>query len=407
MRPGEGHGGKIAGATVRRVTGPTLDESLAETPQAGERPRVLLVGRTRYRLPLSESLRPKFEALGDRFRLRVLASAARPSAGDSVFVLVPPLRPRLVDGVGFYVALPFRVARLLRSFDPVAVIAQSPYEAAGVLVGRALARRSTPVVMEVHGDWRTATRLYGARLRLLLSPLADVVSGFAVRRADAVRTVSPYTSRLVGRYGVRPAASFPAYMDLSPFLERPPLPLPDRPTALFIGVLEAYKNVDGLAEAWRLVAARLPQARLRIVGSGSRADVVERLVAELPEQVSWSPQLSSEEVARALDEASFLVLPSRSEGLGRVIIEVLCRGRPVLGARVGGIADLLEEGVNGMLVEPGDVAGLADAMCVLLGDRERLERLAAGAQPSVDPWLLTPDDYADRTRSLIDRVAAE
>src|SRR4029077_12364742 len=148
-----------------------------------------------------------------------------------------------------------------------------------------------------------APRLYGSRLRLLLSPLADAVSRYAVRHADAVRTVSPYTTALVKEYGVTPADSFPAYMDLFPFLERPPAPLPEPPVALFIGVLEAYKNIDGLADAWRIAAPKLPGARLVLVGSGTRADVVEKLVEELPEQTAWHPRLTAPEVARALDEA--------------------------------------------------------------------------------------------------------
>ncbi|HKU58592.1 MAG TPA: glycosyltransferase family 4 protein [Gaiellaceae bacterium] len=371
-----------------------------------ERPRVLLVGRTRYRLPLSSSLRPKFDALGARLDLRVLASEASPFGGgsDPMFELVPPLRPRLIDGAAFYARLPFHIARLLRSFEPEVVIAQSPYEAVGVLIGRRLALRSTPLVLEVHGDWRTATRLYGSRLRLVLAPFADWVAGFAVRHADAVRTVSTYTSALATRYGVEPAAAFPAYMDLAPFLERPPSPLPAQPTALFVGVLESYKNIEGLIDAWRLVAQRLPGARLRIVGSGSRAALVEHLVDELPDQAGWSPRLASPEVATALDDASFLVLPSRSEGLGRVIIEALCRGRPVLGTRVGGIVDLIEDGVNGVLVEPGDTEALADALYELLSDRTRLERLAAAARSSVQPWLASPEDYADQTHTLITRI---
>ena len=133
----------------------------AEPAAAGERgvkPKVLLVGRTRYSLPLNPSLRPKFDALRETLDLRVLASAARVSGDvEGAFELVSPLRPRLLDGVAFYARLPFRVARLLRSFEPDAVIAQSPYEAAGVLLGRSLARRQASVVLEVHGDWRTAS----------------------------------------------------------------------------------------------------------------------------------------------------------------------------------------------------------------------------------------------------------
>jgi glycosyltransferase involved in cell wall biosynthesis len=370
------------------------------------RPHVLLVGRMRYELPLNDSLRQKFDALGRTLDVHVLASAAsaRTEASPS-FDLLKPLRPAPIDGAGFYARLPFRVARHIRRGKLDAIIAQSPYDAAAALLGRLIARQRTPVIVEVHGDWRTATRLYGSPLRKLLSPIGDALSRYAVRHADAVRTVSPYTTALVREQGVTPADIFPAFMDLEPFVDGPPAPLPERPVALFVGVLEAYKNVDGLADAWRIAAPQLPGANLVLVGSGSRVDVVQKLVDALPDQTTWFPRLATAEVARALDDATVLVLPSRSEGMGRVIIEALCRGRPVIGSRVGGIADLLEDGVNGVLVEPGDTAALVDALVRVLSNRSLVERLAQAARASVDPWLLTPDDYADRTRDLVERVA--
>jgi glycosyltransferase involved in cell wall biosynthesis len=201
--------------------------------------------------------------------------------------------------------------------------------------------------------------------------------------------------------GVEPTAVFPAFMDLEPFLERPPEPLPDRPAALFIGVLELYKNIDGLVEAWRVAAPRVPDAELRIVGKGPRAGLVADLVDELPAQTFWRLSLTTEEVAGALDAATVLVLPSRSEGMGRVIVEALCRGRPVVASRVGGIRDLVHDGENGILVEPGDTAALADALVRILSDRELAARLAASARPSVGRWLATPEEYAERLRSLV------
>jgi glycosyltransferase involved in cell wall biosynthesis len=366
------------------------------------RPKVLLVGRTRYALPLNESLRRKFDALRAVIDLRVLGSAApgSPSA-DGTFQLVRPIRPRVLDGLAFHLALPFRSARELRRFRPDAVVVQGAHEAAAVLLGRALARSRARVVLDVHGDWRTATRLYGSPARNLLNPVADRVAAVAVRRADAIRTVSDYTTDLVRGAGVEPAAVFPAFMDLEPFVERPPEPLPERPQALFIGVLELYKNVDGLVEAWRIASSRVPDARLRIVGKGARAALVEQLVAELPAQTVWDEVLTTEEVARALDQATVLVLPSRSEGMGRVIVEALCRGRPVVASRVGGIRDLIHDGENGILVEPGDTAALADALVRVLSDRSLAERLAAEARTSVESWLATPEEYAERLRSLV------
>jgi glycosyltransferase involved in cell wall biosynthesis len=363
------------------------------------KPRVLFVGRTRYRLPLQAGLARKFDALGRELDVRVLGSAAAGSpTGDATFTLVPPLRFGRLDGVAFWLTLPRRIARLLTTFRPDAVVCQTAYEAAAALLARRLARVPARIVVEVHGDWRTSTRLYGSGSRRALARIGDVVAAAALRRSDAVRTVSPFTARLVRELGLEPSADFPAYMDLEPFVA-PTRPLGDEPVALFVGVLEAYKNIDGLAEAWRLAAPRLPDASLRIVGNGSRADIAAALVRE--HGVRWDRKLSATDVARAMDGAWVLVLPSRSEGMGRVLVEAFCRGRGVIGARAGSIPDLVEEEAAGLLVSPDDPAALADTLVRVLSDRALAERLASGAHAAAAPWLQTPEEYARRMRELV------
>jgi glycosyltransferase involved in cell wall biosynthesis len=360
---------------------------------------VLFVSRTRYRLPLSPSLAQKFEALGGELDVRVLASALPGSApGDRTFTLVPPFRVRRLDGLAFWLALPSRTARLLRAFRPDAVVCQTAYDAAAALLARRIARVPARVVVEVHGDWRTSTRLYGSPSRRVLGGIGDAVAAAALRRADAVRTVSPFTAGLVRALGVEPAADFPAFMDLEPFVG-PAAPLPPEPVALFVGVLEPYKNVDGLAHAWRLAAPRVPNASLRLVGKGTRSDVAESLVRE--HGARWDSELSSVEVAAALNDAWVLVLPSRSEGMGRVLVEAFCRGRGVVGTRAGSIPDLVADGVSGVLVQPDDPAALADALVRVLSDRAFAWRLGRGAHAAAEPWLQTPAEYARRMRELV------
>jgi glycosyltransferase involved in cell wall biosynthesis len=353
------------------------------------KPRVLLVGRTRYALPLAPTLARRFDALRAEVELRVLAAG---TGNDETFHLVPALP--VADGPAYYTALPMRIARELRSFRPDAVLAQSPYEGAAALAARRLARLRTPVVVDVHGDPRTFTRLYGSRARRALSPVGDALARRTIRAADAVRTVSPYTTELVRSLGVEPADEFPAFMDLSAFAEGSEA-LPPEPKAVFVGVLERYKGIDVLLRAWQHVGI----GTLQIVGTGS----LEELVAD-SHNVEWSASLEPSEVAAALDSSWCLVLPSRSEGMGRVLVEAFCRGRGVVGTRVGSIPDLVRSGENGLLVPPDDPHALADAMRRVLGDRALAERLAAGARASAAPWLQTPEEWAARTRALVESV---
>jgi glycosyltransferase involved in cell wall biosynthesis len=360
------------------------------------RPRVLFVGRTRYRLPLDAPLARKWDALAARMDVRVLASG---TGSDPRFRLVPP---RSLDGPRFYAGLPVRVARELRAFDPDVVVAESPYEAVAVELGRRATRSRAKVVAEVHGDWRVSTRLYGSRARAAVGPLGDRLADWALRRADAHRAISGFTAGLVrGRLGREPAGVFPTYSDLGAFAGAP-APVPEEPRALFVGVLERYKNVEGLAAAWRLVARRVPEAQLHLVGRGTQTGVAEALARE---GARWDRRLEPDEVARALDASRALLLPSNAEGLGRVIIEAFLRARPVVATRVGGIPDLVEHDVNGLLVERGDTDGLAAAIERVLTDRELAQRLGEAGHETAQRWTAGPEEYAANVAALVDSLS--
>src|SRR5207344_1116922 len=127
---------------------------------------------------------------------------------------------------------------------------------------------------------------------------------------------------------------------------------------------------------------------------------------ELPEQTRWTEALPTPEVAQALDDSTVLVLPSRSEGLGRVVVEAFCRARGVVGSRIGGIPDLVADGESGLLVTPEDPTALADALVRVLADRALAERLGAAARVAVEPWLATPEEYARQIRDLVETTLA-
>ena len=171
-------------------------------------------------------------------------------------------------------------------------------------------------------------------------------------------------------------------------------------------MLERTKGIATLAEAWPLVAAEVPRARLVIVGRGAQADLIDRLRDDFPGEVEHVERLLPAEVAARMDAATCLVLPSRSEGLPRVILESFARGRAVVASRVGGVGDVIEDGETGFLVEAGDAEALAAALTRTISDRELAARLGAAAHDASRRLQLSADDFAARVRSLVDRTLA-
>ncbi len=128
-----------------------------------------------------------------------------------------------------------------------------------------------------------------------------------------------------------------------------------------------------LIEAFKLLKEKIRDAKLVIVGEGHLYDELFRMVDTngLRQSVMFTGfQMDVSEIIATFDVA---VLPSFFEGMGRVILEAMAMERPVVASRVGGIPDLIEQDVNGLLVRPGDVKELADALEKILSDK-RLAR---------------------------------
>jgi glycosyltransferase involved in cell wall biosynthesis len=370
------------------------------------RPRAMFVGSTSYALPLPAPLARKWDAVTDRLDVRVVARGAGRNGSDPRFrLLEAPLRA--LDGPAFFARLPAVVLREGRRFRPDIVIAQSPYEAVASLPALRLLRPRPKLLVELHGDPRIAARLYGSAFRRLYALPADLAANAGLRSADATRAISSYTAAIAREVtGREPAAVFPTYFDLESFLRDPPRRLPDQPQAAWVGALQRTKDPALLARAWRLVFPRIPDARLVIVGRGPLRAEVEALALEFPQTVKAIPWLSPPELARLIDDSTMLTLTSKSEGLGRVILEAFARGRPVVATDVGGVSDIVVPDRNGLLVAPEDPEALAAAMARVLGDRPFADRLGHAAARDAERLRWTPERYADTLRELVDRVLA-
>jgi glycosyltransferase involved in cell wall biosynthesis len=126
--------------------------------------------------------------------------------------------------------------------------------------------------------------------------------------------------------------------------------------ALFAGRLSAEKGIRTLLQAWQSVGARLP---LRIVGDGPLGPDVAAAAADNP-AVTWLGRREPKDVVSLLREATCLVFPSECyETFGRVIVEAFAAGTPVVAAGHGAAAELVTDGITGVLFRPGDASDLA------------------------------------------------
>ena len=359
-----------------RVRG--LLASLVDDP-----PRGVFVGKSAVPEPLDRDHRDKYALHHGHLETVVVCSGERLSvdrAPATRIVRVPQVGPKAVATPVFYTFAPLVALAYACGRRPAAVSCQSPYEAVMVLAARTFVpERFRPrVQIEVHGDWRTATRLYGSTARAWIAPLADRIGAWAIRRADRVRVVSDWLGALTRDTGFDgPMDRFIAYSDYRAFYDPPPEPLGDVPRVAFIGMLERYKAVDVLLDAWPLVLQAVPEARLEIVGSGSQRDDLRRRIdaAGIGPSVWMTAQVPRPEIRRVLDRSWCLCLPSRSEGLGRVIVEAMAAGRAVVASRAGGPEELVLDRQTGRLVAPDDPRDLAAALVDVLRDRSAADRM--------------------------------
>jgi glycosyltransferase involved in cell wall biosynthesis len=93
--------------------------------------------------------------------------------------------------------------------------------------------------------------------------------------------------------------------------------------------------------------------------------------------------------------------------LPRVALEAACRGRAIVGGNRAGIPDVVRQGENGLLVSPDDAVQLADALVRVLSDRAYAAELGAAARGTGEEWSVTPAEYAQKVRALVDSVVRD
>lgn len=151
---------------------------------------------------------------------------------------------------------------------------------------------------------------------------------------------------------------------------------------LFVGFPLVVKGVDILVNAFKKVARENPAWKLKILGDYGdypEFDKLENLIAS-EDNIFHHPPVDPAEMPEHIGSCGIFVLPSRTEAMGRVLIEAMAAGKPRLGSKVGGIPTVIEDGIDGMLFKSEDVDDLASKLSTLMNDKSLRKRLSNNAK---------------------------
>jgi glycosyltransferase involved in cell wall biosynthesis len=246
---------------------------------------------------------------------------------------------------------------------------------------------------------------HGPRVRLLRR-----VEGWYVSQADRVIVPSEHVGRLVRGWGVDEGKIRVIYNALPSEVGDLPTRAEarerlgweaDEPILVTVGRVAEVKRVDLQLRA----LARLERGRLAIVGDGPERPGLEALAGELgiAGRVTFTGALPHERALLAIRAADVFLLTSRTEGLSHVLLEAMQLGTPCVASAVGGNPEVIEDGVDGLLVPYGDVEALVAAVESLIDALARCRALAEAARRSVARFSW--ERLVDSTEALLCEVA--
>jgi glycosyltransferase involved in cell wall biosynthesis len=339
--------------------------------------RICWVDTMRYTRPLSASQAKKWQRLtadlGVEIYVTSFAPGWRPQRFDqhAHFYQWPALPLAPLRYLTAYLVVPPLVLWLIRARGVNVLVAHDPYIGAAAALAKNLARllgRRVGLAVETRGDLEQGMFLQRTlRFKRLWRYLMQRTARYALRHADALRSVSASSgTQLQALAPDKPLMQFMSWTDSEVFTQvQPEKPVSQRRDLVYVGVLVPRKGVHVLLDA--LAAAAPDSAHLWLIGRATNAAYAAELRAQvdrlrLGAQVTFVDHLSQAELATYMQQARVLVLPTFSEGMPKVVVEAMLCGIPVIASAVDGIPEILEDGVHGFLVPPGDMGALSVAL---------------------------------------------
>ena len=171
--------------------------------------------------------------------------------------------------------------------------------------------------------------------------------------------------------------------------------------------LSREKGIDILLKAFALMQKVIHNAQLLIVGDGNQLADLQGLSRQLgiDDSITWMGRLSWEDAIGCLGLMDVVAMPSRFEGFGLTAVEAMACGKPVVASRVDGLAEIIQDGVNGCLVSAEDASVFAETLIALFKDEERRKIIGVSARRHVEKYYAYPR-FKERCRVLYESLCS-
>ncbi len=236
-------------------------------------------------------------------------------------------------------------------------------------------------LLTVHGlteeEWRHNRKTFDRWVHARISNWAE---SRAVRALPIIIAVSlDQANRIHERFG---RSRLSIKMIPNGITQKAYSPYPNSRTIAFVGRMELIKGVDLLPE---MLANLDRDVKLIMIGKGPERPKLEKMFQRkgLSDRVTWTGDIEPDEVIKVLEECDLLVLPSRYEPQGRVVLEAMSIGRPFVASRVGGIQDMLRSGKEGILVDSNDLKEVSLRVSQILDKPDQAQAMGINGRKTV------------------------
>ena len=332
--------------------------------------KVLFISPTTYPNPITKDIQIKFKSLSKVCHPIVFAFSDKKSSSSMEGVETifnKKYKNRFLNYLKIISLFFFKIPDIVKNQNIKIICLQDPITGFFVILSLKIRKLPVKIVVETHGDFIDTISLEkNLILPKLYSSIFSYLAKYSIQNADLIRSISDFTEKQVLKFGYKGSfVRFPAWINIDNYLNAEiNRSFTDTFKIIFVGSVTERKNPKIIIESLETIDTNIS---LEIIGQTPNSKYLKELKelisrSKHSQNISLTPFISSKELIKKYSSTNLFILPSKSEGLGRVIIEAQSTACPVLVSSNTGMTDLVIENETGYIFENNNKKDLKEKM---------------------------------------------